>query len=259
MQHFDLVSSSFVQPSLAQVQHQAEIYAQLASQAQALTFACTAPQLSCCMLEKAQMQFLFEQYHFVLPRYMQAAIAKRQQEFVLGRLLAQMLLLQQRGQQIGQQLIITSATEKLPIWPQGMYGSISHHPSHVVVTLCSQAQYLGIDIEQILPKADADNIQHCVLTPSENQLWKNKLQQQLAWNEYVSLIFSFKESLYKAIYPQVLQYIDFLQAELIALDVQQQRAYFRFDSALQQQFQLCAIYQGQWQRVDESVVTLIYA
>ncbi|MBF4190154.1 4'-phosphopantetheinyl transferase superfamily protein, partial [Serratia ureilytica] len=48
------------------------------------------------------------------------------------------------------------------------------------------------------------------------------LGETLPFNELLTLTFSAKESLFKALYPQVRRYFDFLDARMVAVDAQRQ-------------------------------------
>ncbi|SUI55146.1 Uncharacterised protein [Serratia marcescens] len=48
------------------------------------------------------------------------------------------------------------------------------------------------------------------------------LRETLPFNELLTLTFSAKESLFKALYPQVRCYFDFLDARMVAVDTQRQ-------------------------------------
>ena len=48
------------------------------------------------------------------------------------------------------------------------------------------------------------------------------LREALPFNELLTLTFSAKESLFKALYPQVRCYFDFLDARMVAVDMQRQ-------------------------------------
>ena len=72
---------------------------------------------------------------------------------------------------------------------------------------------------------------------------------------YFTLIFSLKESLYKAVYPCAKNYIDFLQAELISIDMLQHTACFKFSPEIMQSYPLLQHYHTHWDQRPDHFVT----
>lgn len=189
--------------------------------------------------------------YFAMPSYMQHASAKRQHEFFAGRLLAQSLLWQCYGLHHN----ITDEKQRLPIWPTGTLGCISHHAETAVVLVSQSALYLGVDIERYIDARQADAMLPLLLQRQEQQNYWRVLQQHLGTSPALTLLFSAKESLYKAIYPHVQHYVDFLEASLIALDLEQQRLGFCLRTELTKQHQLLPCYWIYWQMNEHEVLT----
>lgn len=155
-----------------------------------------------------------QQRYLASPTYhsLHKAVIKRQAEFVAGRKLAQQAL-KQIGQ--GYDRPIAIGTHREPLWPAGSTGSIAHCDGWAVCTVL-KAEHLsvGIDIEHRLAHQTASEVQAMIGTAQEWAL----LAQQFDLASAVTLLFSAKESLFKALFPQVHIYLDFSDAELIGLD-----------------------------------------
>lgn len=68
--------------------------------------------------------------------------------------------------------------------------------------------YLGIDLEKKLSKECVIEIKSSIISLDEENLI---LKSKLSFEDAFTLIFSAKESLFKALYPSVRAYFDFLR------------------------------------------------
>lgn len=141
-------------------------------------------------------------------------VAKRQSEFLAGRLCARQALLQLTGNVT----VPAVGADRAPCWPSGVAGSISHGDGWAGAVVGRQADWrgLGLDLERLLSPARAQRLQASILTPAELQRLAQLPAEQQAW--WVSLTFSLKESLFKALYPLVQQQFYFQDAELLGYD-----------------------------------------
>lgn len=137
------------------------------------------------------------------------AVAKRQQEFIAGRICARQAL-----KRLG---IAAGHLRRLPnrsiAWPDGIIGTVSHSEiwCGAAVARRSAAAGIGLDIETVA----------CV----EENLWRRILtHEERAWLEghpaaaaqqWVALIFSAKEALYKCIASLLERRIGFVDAVII--------------------------------------------
>ncbi|MEO4047269.1 4'-phosphopantetheinyl transferase superfamily protein [Pseudomonas sp. CAU 1711] len=146
-------------------------------------------------------------------------VAKRQAEHLAGRLCAREAL----RRLCGQALLPGRDAEGVPLWPAGICGSISHGAGRAAALVAYSRDWasLGIDLEQRLSEERAARLACEILTPAELQRAARLSPQALA--ERVSLTFSLKESLFKALYPLVRQRFYFQDAELLECDAAQAR------------------------------------
>lgn len=108
---------------------------------------------------------------------------------------------------------VLQGLQREPVWPEGVVGSISHTTGWAiaVTALRTDVTSLGIDLERIAGRQGID-ISRRVCRPSELE-WLAALseaEQQL----YQLVIFSAKESVYKALYPLCKRVFGFHDLEL---------------------------------------------
>ena len=153
----------------------------------------------------------------VLPTSLQRAAPKRLGEFLAGRLAARRAL---HPFGLGQQQVSIGAARE-PCWPAGFEGSISHSLLQGRgMALCAvrpgQAG-MGLDLEAWL-----EDEQVCSLWPGivDDEEWGQLQRCPLGPAQGLTLVFSAKESLFKALYPRVGRYFDFLDARWLAMTEQ---------------------------------------
>lgn len=138
------------------------------------------------------------------------AVPARRCEYAAGRLLARSLL-PRLGAPVGPLL---SDSDRVPSWPPGIIGSITHCRGWCAVALAraSRADGIGIDIEpaQPLPEDLAPRIltalerERIAVLPSPLRMHAERL------------VFCAKEAAYKALFPRTRSFLDFpeLQVDL---------------------------------------------
>ncbi|MCU6359842.1 enterobactin synthase subunit EntD [Enterobacter quasiroggenkampii] len=94
-----------------------------------------------------------------------------------------------------------------PLWPEGVSGSITHSGTQAMAVAVRHPDALvGIDCEAILPDREAREIQDGIIDAQEAMsLTRSGYPFALA----LTLAFSAKESLFKALYPRVKIYMGF--------------------------------------------------
>ncbi|RXJ71045.1 phosphopantetheinyl transferase [Veronia nyctiphanis] len=153
----------------------------------------------------------FELLNIPMPQHIVKSVKKRQAEYLAGRYLAK--LAQERLNGIASE--IATGPQREPLWPNGLIGSISHHQSQAVCALTKQSnpeQGIGIDIESVVDEETQAALIKTVVIEEERMLLKNYFTE----SEGLTAIFSAKESIFKACYPQVKGYFDFLDVQLIS-------------------------------------------
>lgn len=110
---------------------------------------------------------------------------------------------------------------RVPCWPPGFTGSITHTDSLALATaipdIPGERCGIGIDAENIINTYDAQDIAGGIVNPAERELLH---VCGLPFPVALTLAFSAKESLFKALYRHVGHYFDFSAAEITALGAQ---------------------------------------
>lgn len=138
---------------------------------------------------------------------------KRQAEFLASRYATQRVL--EKWGYADYQL--ANDAEGVPLWPQGLRGSLSHSHQRVVIALCeANTGYLpGVDSETLLTPERAKRLQNAIITADELTLLENSC---LPFATALTMAFSVKESLYKALFPWCRQPMGFHSATLVAIN-----------------------------------------
>jgi len=159
----------------------------------------------------------FYQLGFQFPMELSKAHPRRLDEYLAGRYCAQKAL-EQFGER--EYFPIKSRESRAPAWPAGFIGSISHtkQTAWAVIARLDKVKAIGNDIEIIMPAKTAKNIQEKICTAAERAAFSANYATQLNFPTYVTLIFSAKESLYKALYPLFEVYFGFTDATLVGID-----------------------------------------
>lgn len=143
----------------------------------------------------------------VLPPGVQAAGARRQSSYRSGRRAAARALAAAGVRGKG---LVGQRDDGLPDWPAGWTGSISHtdRMAAAIVAPTAGAVRVGLDLEQLLTDPEAAEIAQDVAP--ELSGGAPPFSQALA----VTLAFSAKEALYKALYPETRQFREFNAARI---------------------------------------------
>lgn len=144
-----------------------------------------------------------------LPHHAQLAHAgrKRKTEHLAGRIAAVHAL-----RDYGFRTVPPPGNQRQPLWPEGLYGSISHCDTLALAVVSREP--VGVDIEAILTPQTAAELADSIVTAAENaRLAGSGLRKEQA----LTLAFSAKESAFKA--TPALQQINagFLQYQIIEL------------------------------------------
>ncbi|WP_224791332.1 4'-phosphopantetheinyl transferase family protein [Pseudomonas fluorescens] len=145
------------------------------------------------------------------PATIQRSVAKRQAEFLAGRICARAALQQLEGSSV----VPAIGDDRAPVWPAHICGSITHSTGRAAAIVAQKSHWrgLGMDLENLLNPERAERLAGEILTPPELQRMAAGSRDQLAM--LVTLTFSVKESLFKALYPIVRQRFYFEHAEVL--------------------------------------------
>jgi enterobactin synthetase component D len=152
---------------------------------------------------------LFNEFNILFPESLSKAVPKRKAEFLAGRIIVRETMKIMALPMID----IPIGMNRSPRWPQGVAGSISHSNNQVFCLLSKKNNGIGIDYEEIIPGEDAVDIQRSIVSKKEVSLFS---EVNSDYNKLLTLAFSAKESLFKALYFSVRKYFYFLDATIIS-------------------------------------------
>ncbi|KJY78338.1 4'-phosphopantetheinyl transferase family protein [Vibrio nigripulchritudo] len=150
-----------------------------------------------------------------LPQEMNRAVPKRKAEFTAGRVVAREAL-----QDLGvTHTKLPIGEHRAPIWPKGYLGSISHTDNLALATVArdSEVSMLGLDVENLIDESQVQTLMPMFVSDAEMD-WQQT--SGLTPQQFATLIFSAKESAFKAIYPYVKNYLEFSDSILRNVDVE---------------------------------------
>lgn len=171
--------------------------------------------LHSCRFDPAQLaDDDFARCRLTPPPAIAAAAAKRRSEYLAGRLCAASALQALHGHAA----YPARGADNAPCWPSGSLGSITHSHGWAAALVGAKAawQGLGLDAERLLGAARAERLAGEILTPGELQHFQQLPEHERA--RYLTLCFSLKESLFKALYPLVRRRFYFQAAALVEQD-----------------------------------------
>lgn len=143
-------------------------------------------------------------------RAVQGAVPARRREFAAGRACARRALAQLHVQDFP----VLAGPRREPLWPPGVVGSITHTRGYcaAAVARASDLRVLGIDAE--LVGAVGDDLEELVCSAQE----RRRGRAGGAGPAWRTVVFSAKESVFKALYPSCGVELAFCDIEIV-LDV----------------------------------------
>ncbi len=143
----------------------------------------------------------------MLPADLAGAVPKRKAEFLAGRLCAA-LALRAAGQPVE-----VDRDGRAPVWPRGVAGSISHCAGHAIAAVSLRHGAVGLDCEEVMSDSRAEDLGRALVSPGEEALRPASLPRAA----FVTLAFSAKEALYKALSPRLSRIPGFLEAQVVEI------------------------------------------
>jgi len=129
-------------------------------------------------------------------RLVERAVESRQREFSTGRVLARRLLAQMNVTDFE----LLRDEDRVPLWPAGIVGSISHTGNLCAVAVAAETVCSGIGVDVEPDEPVGTGIERRVCTPPE-VAWLDR-GPAAERGHRCRMIFSVKEAVYKAFYPQ---------------------------------------------------------
>lgn len=183
------------------------------------------------------------------------ATVKRQAEFLAARLCARKALRIQTGLD---SVPAQQENSRIPLWPAHSCGSMSHSHSLAVALVgdCHNWQGFGLDIEKPLNLKRAQRLAKSILTTDEYDIYDHLDSAQQAM--YLTVVFSFKESLFKALNPLTNTYFSFHDAQVLGLSTAVSgHACLRLCKGLSEDWPAGSELEGQFSQLHGSALTLV--
>lgn len=161
--------------------------------------------------EAAYTDALFADRAIALPDSLERAVPRRRADFLAGRIAAREAL-RPLGLEASE---IAAGEDRAPIWPGGVIGSLSHSAGHAVAACRRSGRWLGlgVDVEAVAAASRSEELRSTIGGPREWAALSSPeapIEPGLAF----TLLFSAKESLYKALYPRLRRILDYDSMEL---------------------------------------------
>lgn len=138
----------------------------------------------------------FDQHRIEKPPSIARSVPKRQAEYLAGRRVA-LAALRAAGSTVTD---LSIGSDRAPLWPAGLVGSISHTDRiavAVALPTAGRVMGVGIDVEHYVRPEHMQAISEMVIDAREYDVLAD-LAKSRSWTYALTLAFSAKESFYKA-------------------------------------------------------------
>lgn len=161
-----------------------------------------------------------------IPSSICRSVKKRQGEFIAGRYMAKLCLESFSIYDYD----VAIGPNREPVWPKEIQGSISHTTSQAgaIVTKLKKYRFVGLDIEELCSLHIAKQVSLDIYNKHEFALF---FKLGFSTEMITTIIFSAKESLFKATFPYIRQYFGFECARVIDVNIFQQSLTLKLDTS----------------------------
>lgn len=217
----------------------------------ALEIGVSDPLIGCCRFDAGCFHdTLSAALALPFPPRLAQAVKKRRAEYLASRFLAREML-----QRLGHpHFTLGNAPDRSPCWPDGIAASLSHSNGIAVLAATRQPLCLGIDVERMMSADTAEETTEMLMTRAERRLL---LALPLPFAAAATLLFSLKESVYKALWPVLHQPMDFQQAALVEVDPSALRARLCLTHHFSEAFTVGTRLEARYQYQEDQVLTLV--
>lgn len=207
---------------------------------------------TCCFSSENYHDYYYRVLDIYFPTLLYSAVKKRRAEFLAGRYLA-CIVLEELGHS---NFTLLQGSAREPIWPVNISGSISHCSNKVICAANNKmiTASVGIDIEKKIPYKQAKELWTKIINSSEYDLL---CQQEQPFERLLTITFSAKESLFKALYPMLKNYFYFLDTQLIEIDMKKNTFRLELLKNMHEEFCNGRIFEGVFRVKNNEIITLI--
>ncbi len=196
---------------------------------------------------------LFTHHQIEYVSSLEHAVIKRKAEFLAGRYAAQQAI-----KKLGiEKTTVRVGQHRNPIWPAGLVGSITHTSTQAICAVAKNTDYqsIGIDLADPISLTTANDIKDHIIQQQEAEAF-SKLP--LTFEQSLTLAFSAKESLFKALYPQVEAYFEFHAAEIGEIEMKSRTFLIRLTQDLTNSLAKGTTFKGSFKMQSDRVFTSIF-
>lgn len=197
-------------------------------------------------------QEMYRDYDIEQPLELFNAVPKRHAEFIAGRFMAKKAC----NFFSAPDTQVRIGRDRCPVWPGVVVGSISHTHNYAICAASKKTDYLaiGVDIENYFSKETCESLQGIILKQSEiNFLHSLSCDYGIA----LAVVFSAKESFFKAVYPRVRYFFDFDVVDILMIDFKREVLTLRLEVDLCAEYLKGDLFSGKFMLLDKIVVTLV--
>lgn len=155
------------------------------------------------------------------PLHIQRSVLKRQSEYFHGRLAARHALLASGIAETD----VGSNEQRAPVFPAAVVGSISHTNSLAIAAVMPAHRWngLGLDVERCMTETELAETSGIFLCAEEKKILRSAV---LPYAIAATVVFSAKESFYKAVSRHCGRILEFSALRLCAIDLPNARLHF---------------------------------
>lgn len=196
---------------------------------------------------------LFQELSINFPQSLSKAVKKRQAEYLAGRYIAHYTL-----KQLGIDVFdIPSGKGRSPCWPNKISGSITHTNKKALSAAghSNHCELLGLDLEVWIKPHTVSEIKQLIINDKEQLVLST-----LGWTneQSLTLAFSAKESLFKALYPKVQKYFNFNDARITSISLENHTFTIELEKDLSFDFPRSTEFKGQFLANEAEILTVLY-
>ncbi|WP_339053594.1 4'-phosphopantetheinyl transferase family protein [Arsenophonus endosymbiont of Crataerina pallida] len=210
------------------------------------------PGLRYCLINfdiRCYQDALFTYFAIPFPQTLSSAVVKRRAEYIAVRYAAKILL-----RTAGCNNTPGIGQDRAPAWPSGWCGSLSHTDGHAIALVSPQEAdlILGVDIETFSSLTIRQTANLFSSLDEQALLADSGIDYEIA----LLVTFSAKESLFKALYPEVRYFFGFEAARVCKIDILHQRITLELTQTLTQNRKKGSQIAGYYVMRDNQVITL---
>ncbi len=195
---------------------------------------------------------LFALHEIEYAPFLERAVIRRKAEFLAGRYAAQRAMKKLRIEKT----TVGIGQHRNPVWPAGLIGSITHTATQAICAIVQNTDYqsIGIDLAEQISITTANNIKDQIIQTHEINAFSHC---PLSFEQLLTLTFSAKESLFKALYPQVKAYFEFHAAEIVNVEMKSRTFFIKLTQDLTHSLVKGTVFKGTFKIQPDTVFTSI--